>query len=251
MGGRGDLNPAKTLLPAASRRSVPENPCAACPVRSLAICAALEPEQLGLLDEINQRVSIDAGATLIAEGDPAHHLFNVSTGTLRVHKLLPDGRRQIIGFLFAGDFVGLAVKQEYAYSVEAIAPSEICRFPRKDLEALLERFPKMGRELFARASDELAIAQDQMLLLGKKTARERVASMLLSLARRAELRGVKNGPIELPMTRNDIGDYLGLTTETVSRTFTKLRNEGLIETPPGHLVVIRDPEALGDAAEGG
>ncbi|WP_225889799.1 Crp/Fnr family transcriptional regulator [Indioceanicola profundi] len=226
------------------------NPCGACPVRSLSVCAALEAEELRRMAEILQTVRHEAGHTLFAEGDTADTLYNVTAGTMKLYKLLPDGRRQITGFLLPGDFMGLAVNENYAYSAESITPVQLCRFPRKRMEALLDEFPKMQRRLFSMASNELAAAQDQMLLLGRKTAKEKICSFLLMLSQRAQRRGYKENPVHVPMSRADIADYLGLTTETVSRTFTQLKTTRVISLLEGNKVQIHDMGDLLDLAEG-
>lgn len=226
------------------------NPCGACPVRSLTVCAALEAEELRRLAEILQTVRYDAGHTVFAEGDQADTLYNVTVGTVKLYKLLPDGRRQITGFLLPGDFLGLSVNENYAYSAETVTPSTVCRFPRRRMEALLDEFPKMQRRLFSMASNELAAAQDQMLLLGRKTAKEKICSFLLMLSQRAQRRGHKENPVHVPMSRADIADYLGLTTETVSRTFTQLKTSRVISLLEGNKVQIHDMDDLFDLAEG-
>ncbi len=228
----------------------PMHPCGACPVRSLSICAALDDHELDHLAEIVIPKNHAPHQTIFAEGDEATDLFNVTGGTVMLYKLLADGRRQITGFLFGGDFMGLSVSGTYAYSAEAITPVSICRFPRKRMEQMLDDFPKMQRRLFSMASNELASAQDQMLLLGRKTAKEKLASFLLNLSRRAVRRGQPDNPITVPMGRADIGDYLGLTTETVSRTVTQLKTASIIRLLDGHKIQIVDREALEDIAEG-
>jgi CRP/FNR family transcriptional regulator len=241
--------PSYSILPAAKRRKgEPVRPCAACEIRELAVCGALESHELDDLVSILTSVACDLGDAIFYEDDPADHLFNVTTGAVRISKLLPDGRRQITGFLFPGDFLGLAYNENYTYSAEAVGPSTLCRFPRIDFERLLSEHPKMERRLLGMASNELATAQDQMLLLGRKTAREKLATFLLMLSTRAERRGHPANPIEVPMTRGDIADYLGLTIETVSRTFTELRRSGLIEARGTASIFIPDPEAVHDIA---
>ena len=225
-------------------------PCGACPVRALTVCAALEEEELRRLAEISQSQRMIAHQTIFSEGDAATHMFNVTAGTVKLYKLLPDGRRQITGFLFSGDFLGLSVNERYAYSAETVVATSICRFPRRQMEHLLDDFPKLQRQLFSMASNELAAAQDQMLLLGRKTAREKIASFLLGLSDRAVRRGQKDNPVQVPMSRSDIADYLGLTTETVSRTFTQLKAGGAIRLLEGGRVQIVDKAAFYDMAEG-
>ena len=226
------------------------HPCGACPVRSLTVCAALEEEELNRLAEIVQTQRVDSNHTIFAEGDTAVNMYNVTAGTVKLYKLLPDGRRQITGFLFSGDFMGLSVNDRYAYSGETVTATSICRFPRRRMDQLMDEFPKLQRRLFSLASNELAAAQDQMLLLGRKTAREKIASFLLSLSQRAVRRGQKDNPVHVPMSRADIADYLGLTTETVSRTFTQLKAAGMIRLREGGRVLIVDRTGLFDMAEG-
>ena len=226
------------------------HPCGACPVRSLTVCSALEDEEISRLADIVQTLRADSQHTIFAEGDPATSVFNVTSGTVKLYKLLPDGRRQITGFLFGGDFMGLSVNDRFAYSAETVNAATFCRFPRRKLDALMDEFPKLQRRLFSLASTELAAAQDQMLLLGRKTAREKIASFIVMLSQRASRRGQKDNPVALPMGRADIADYLGLTTETVSRTFTQLRSLGVIALQENNRVDMADRTALYEIAEG-
>ncbi len=226
------------------------NPCQACPVRRLSLCGALSDNELNRLEEIVSDIEIAPGQSLFDEGESADYRYNVTSGCLKIYKLLPDGRRQIIGFLFSGDFVGLALSDTYAYSAESVATSRLCRFPRRKLDLLIDRHPAMERRLLGLASNELAVAQEQMLLLGRKTARERVASLLLGFSRRAAQRGEAADPIALPMTRADLADHLGLTTETVSRVFTQFKTKGLIRLRAGGWVEVTDGTALEALADG-
>jgi CRP/FNR family transcriptional regulator, anaerobic regulatory protein len=201
-------------------------------VRPLAVCGVLTREQTPCLAAIARGAQLDAGETLFYEDDPAAEVFTVTSGMLKLSKLLPDGRRQITGFLTPGDYLGLAFAARYVYSAEAVTPVRICRFSRQAFLGLLEQFPALEKALFGRAATELAAAQQQMLLLGRKTARERVASFFLQLAER---QGPDDGTlVDLPMTRTDIADYLGLTIETVSRNIAGLRKAGLIALPDLH-----------------
>ena len=227
------------------------NPCSACPVRELTVCAALEDTELSRMADIVRGRQLAAQETLFSEGDEANSVYNVTAGTLKLYKLLPDGRRQITGFLFTGDFLGLSMLERYAYTAEAVTPVSLCQFPRRQIEKLLDEFPKLQQRLFAMASNELEAAQDQMLLLGRKTAKERLVSFLLNLSRLQERRKQRDNPVSVPMSRADIADYLGLTTETVSRSFTALRSSGLIRLTEGGTVDLADYDALQDLAEGG
>jgi CRP/FNR family transcriptional regulator len=190
------------------------------------------------------------GQSFIDEGEPATCFFIVTAGTAKLFKLLPDGRRQITSFVGPGQFLGLAVADTYAFSAEAIDPVRYCRYPRAKMRALLDDFPLMEKRLLEFTSNELVAAQEQMLLLGRKTARERLASFLLIQSRQGMPPGHSRQRLSLPMTRGDIADYLGVTIETVSRTLTKLRAEGLIDLESQHEATVCDPVALANLAAG-
>ena len=226
-------------------------PCAACDIRELSVCSVLSAAEQERLRRILTTIHVEPGRTVIEEGAPAEDLFNVVAGSVKLYKLLSDGRRQITGFLFPGDFLGIALNDIYAYSAEAIEPVQLCRFPRRKLELLLAELPRLERRLFGEVAPELAAAQDQMLLLGRKMAKERLASFLLQLSSRAVKRRQAATPLALSMSRADIADYLGLTTETVSRSFTQLREAGLISKDAQNRVEIRDFAGLKALAEDG
>jgi len=240
------LQPREAVPRARGDRS----PCRACTVRHVTLCGALNEQELAEMSALVSSVELAPGDGLFDEGEPADYVFNVTAGTVKIYKLLADGRRQMTGFLFPGDFLGLANEETYAYSAEAVTHATLCRFSRRKLEDLFARFPKLEHRLLGMASHELAAAQEQMLLLGRKTAREKIASFLLMLSNRARERGQPGNPVAVPMSRNDIGDYLGLTTETVSRTFTQLRQSGCIGLLPGGKVELCDRARLEAIAEG-
>lgn len=226
------------------------SPCEACAVRHLTVCAALAEEELRHLSDIVSHVELAPSQCLFQESDEARSVYSVTAGTMKVYKLLPDGRCQVTGFLFPGDFLGLAHDETYAYSAEAVTHSALCSYPKSKLESLLKRFPQMEERLLGMAKHELMVAQEQMLLLGRKTAKERLASFLLMLSRAAARRGQNGNPVLVPMSRSDIGDYLGLTTETVSRSFTQLKRDRIISAESGNRIRLLDDEALQDLAEG-
>ena len=149
------------------------HPCGVCTVRPLTVCAVLDDEEIGRLADLAQTQRVESNQTIFSEGDLASGVFNVTSGTVKVYKLLQDGRRQITGFLFGGDFMGLSTHDRYVYSAESVNATTMCRFPRRQLDRLMDEFPKLQRQLFSLASSELAAAQDQMLLLGRKTAGKR------------------------------------------------------------------------------
>lgn len=233
---------------AAARPEIPKE-CIQCDARRLAICGVMQEQEFPDLAAITRHRSVKAGDVIFEEGDAARHLFNLSSGALRIYKLLPNGRRQITGFLFPGDFLGLAGERDYAYGAEAITDSELCQFETTAFRALMERHAALKDDLLARANSELQVAQEQMLLLGRKTPTARLASFLLRLAADNKRRNRPKALLELPMTREDIADYLGLTIETVSRTFTKLKTDGVIALPSRQRVDIRRFDSLQDMAD--
>jgi CRP/FNR family transcriptional regulator len=218
--------------------------CAGCSARRLSVCGVLEQEGLRRLNEAADHVSFSAGDVLLREGDPATHLFNITSGDVRVHKLLSDGRRQIVGFLSPGDFLGLATGDRYAFSAEALGSGSACRFRKVDYRKILREMPELEHALLDRAAHELKAAHDQMLLLGRKTAMERLASFLVGLSERALRAGGDGRFVALPMTRAEIADYLGLTTETVSRNTTRLKTRGVIRLLSMHSLHIERPGEL-------
>jgi CRP/FNR family transcriptional regulator, anaerobic regulatory protein len=225
-------------------------PCGTCDARKFSICDAISDGDLRRLAAIAVVTEVQPGQCFIDEGEPASSFFNIRSGSAKLFKLLPDGRRQITGFVRAGNFLGLAVSDTYAFSAEAIDRVRFCRFQRSKLRALLDDFPAMAKRLLELAANELVAAQEQMLLLGRKTARERLASFLLMQSRQGVPFGHSRRGFSLPMTRNDIADYLGLTIETVSRTLTKLRAEGLIDIVSQSEIILSNPDQLEDLAAG-
>lgn len=224
--------------------------CGACPVRGLAVCGVLEPDELCALAEIVHELHRAPRQMVIVEGDQADSFYIVTTGVASVEKLLADGRRQVVGFLYPSDFFGLAIDGHYAYNVTAVTNLSLCRFERAQYLALIDRFPKLKQRLLGVASDELAAKQDQILVLGCKSSEEKLASFLCVLSERSGRLGHARNPIRVPMTRSDIGDYLGMTTETTSRMFTRLRKLGLIELLPNSMVDLLDVERLKAIANG-
>ena len=243
--GASDLNKAPVSNP-----DEVVNPCAACSVRELSICSVLDEEELQHMSAIASNFEYAPHDPIIDEGEPAEFLFNVTSGTVRLYKLLPDGRRQITGFLSNGDFLGIALNDSYTYSAEAVDGVSVCRFSRRKLELLLDKYPHLEKRLLGLASNELVQAQDQMMLLGRKTAKEKIISFLLSLSRRQVGIGRDASPVALPMSRSDIADYLGLTTETVSRTFSLLKRDQLIRIMEGGMVALPDIDSLEELADG-
>ena len=191
---------------------------------------------------------IAPGTAVFSEGDAADSVFEVVSGTLRLHKVLVDGRRQIIGFVSGGRLLGVSQQGEYLCTAEALTPVVLRRHARAAFNRRIDEEPGLARLLLTEMCNELRVAQDQMLLLGRKSALEKVASFLLALAIDKDGNFLEH--VELPMSRTDIADYLGLTTETVSRTFTRLRADGLIALPCAASVRFLDIDELEEVAAG-
>lgn len=176
---------------------------------------------------------------IFGENEPADYLYKVVSGSVRTYKILSDGRRQVGGFYLPGDVFGLEFAEEHSLSAEAITDAKVLVVKRTALHALAGRDASVAQQLFALTGRELHRVQDRILLL-IKSAHERVASFLLEMAERA----AQKNTIDLPMSRQDIADYLGLTIETVSRTLTSLETAAAIEVSTSRRIVLRDRAAL-------
>jgi CRP/FNR family transcriptional regulator, nitrogen fixation regulation protein len=184
-------------------------------------------------------MSHSRNSEIFGEGEPSEYLYKVMSGCVRTYKTLNDGRRQISGFYLPGEVFGLSFDAEHTVSAEAIADSKVLLIKRSAIDALAGRDPSIARELFTLTGRELRRAQDRILLL-IKSAQERVAGFLLEMAERTSAANA----VELPMSRQDIADYLGLTIETVSRTLTALECSAAIGLPSSRHIVLRNRAAL-------
>jgi len=219
-------------------------------VRSSALCSVLDCTNLAQLKYLGWTLKLSPGQTLFHEGDPTTRVFTLTRGTLKLYKLLADGRRQVTGFMHPGDFLGISVDDEHAFTAEALEDSQLCWFPRNRFDDFIEDHSAMERELYHMAAHELAETQQQLVLLGRKTAIERLASFLLMLSARAERStGNQSRLVRLPMSRSDIADYLGLTKETVSRVLSNLKRDRVVRLEALDLIQILDREALEQRAE--
>ncbi|SEG50424.1 helix-turn-helix domain-containing protein [Bosea lathyri] len=181
------------------------------------------------------------GAEIYAEGDRAAFIYKVASGAIRTSKLLSDGRRQIDAFHLPGDIFGIEAGDEHRFSAEAIGEATVIAYRRCSLEILAANDSVVARQVVTAMMRALERAQNHMLLLGRKSAMEKIATFLLDLAGRIS----ENGQVDLPMSRIDIADHLGLTIETVSRSLTQLERQGAIEVPAHRRsIVLRDTAAL-------
>lgn len=212
----------------------PDSHCAYCGVRPYSACGALEEHELSSLEALSRSSCYAQRQQLFAQDEDAHSVFNITSGSVRLYRLLPDGRRQVVGFAIPGDFLGLSLAARTVYGAEALTSVTACRFDRQAFSAFVDEHPQLLRRLYDLANHELSLAQEQMVLIGRRTAEERVICFLVGLRRRWSHINNNSVTVPLPMTRQDIADFLGLTIETVSRAISKLaREKALLVVPDG------------------
>ena len=233
--------------------------CADCPIRHRAVCARCEADELEQLDQLKYYRSFEAGQTLIWSGDHMDFVGSVVTGIATLTQTMEDGRTQMVGLLLPSDFVGRPGRDSAAYDVVATTNIVMCCFRKKPFEEMMVRTPHIAQRLLEMTLDELDAAREWMLVLGRKTAREKIASLIAIIARRdaaLNMAGMR-GPlvIDLPLTREAMADYLGLTLETVSRQVSALKKDGVIALEGKRRVTIPDFNRLldeaGDDSDGG
>ena len=217
--------------------------CEHCGIRPSSVCGALEPHEMTELEALARPVCYSQRQQMFAQDEPADCVFNVTSGSVRLYRLLPDGRRQVVGFAIPGDFLGLSMSERTVFGAEALEAVTACKFNREAFAALVDERPHLLRRLYDLASHELSLAQEQMVIIGRRTAEERVVCFLLGLRKRWAQFNHNSVTVPLPMTRQDIADFLGLTIETVSRAISKLaREKALLVVPDG--VRLLDIERL-------
>jgi len=220
--------------------------CASCTVRCRAICASLDTGEAAELGQMGRRQRVKAGHTLLWEGDAAPTVANVLGGVLKLVVAAPDGREQIVGLAFPSDFIGRPFGKESPYRVTALTDAEVCIFNRQSFDEFAERHPHLQQKLLHRTLDELDRARHWMMLLGRKSATEKVATFLLDMAERlpGEAGAAQPDGFELPFGRQQIADILGLTIETTCRQLTRMRADGLLELPSRREIRIKDRAAV-------
>ena len=224
--------------------------CEQCVVRNRAICASLDKDELQALNAIGRRRTLSPGESLIWEGEDSVLVANVIEGVLKLATGTEDGREQIVGVVYPSEFIGRPFGGTTSHGVTALTESKVCVFSRSDFDAFAREHPGLEHKLLERTLSELDRTRRWMLLLGRKSASEKVASFLLELSERLSPANCEvhfeTGArrFVLPFSRQQIADVLGLTIETVSRQFTRLKSEGLIDLPSRREVTIRDREGL-------
>lgn len=233
--------------------------CATCPIRHRAVCSQAEPDELLVLDEMKSYKTYPAGQTIAWAGDVMQFVGSVVSGVASLSQTMEDGRRQMVGLLLPSDFVGRPGREIAPFDVVATTDVMLCRFQKAPFENLLKTTPSLGSRLLEMTLDELDAAREWMLLLGRKTALEKIASLISIIARRDATFTVGAGSsdvqFDLPLTREAMADYLGLTLETVSRQISALRRSGVIALAGKRHVIIPDFARLmnetGDDSDGG
>ncbi len=194
--------------------------------------------------------SYDGKQHVFWEGDPASHVYKIETGHVCVYRMMSEGRRQVIDFAYPGDVIGLGALNEHSANAQATTKTRVRCVPIAVLHEAVRQDSHLGLQLYEAVSRELVTARELLCTISQRSAGERLAAFLIALSRRNQRCGEDPNAILLPMTRNDIADFLGLTIETVSRTFTKFRMRGLIELEQSVQVTIRDAHAVLELAEG-
>jgi CRP/FNR family transcriptional regulator len=233
--------------------------CESCPIRHRAVCARCETDELVRLEQIKYYRSYQAGQTVIWSGDRMDFVASVVTGIATLTQTMEDGRRQMVGLLLPSDFVGRPGRQSAAYDVTAATDLVMCCFRKKPFEELMIQTPHIAQRLLEMTLDELDAAREWMLLLGRKTAREKIASLLSIIARRDASLKLRSATghvtFDLPLTREEMADYLGLTLETVSRQMSALKRDGVIGLEGKRHIKVPDFDKLveeaGDDSDGG
>lgn len=224
--------------------------CETCVVRNRAICAGLDNREIATLNSIGRRRTVAAGESLIWEDDDSLLVANVIDGVLKLTTSTEDGREQIVGVAYPSDFIGRPFGQTSTASVVALTDAKVCVFARNDFDRFAREHPELEHKLLERTLAELDRTRSWMMLLGRKNASEKIATFLLEMSDRLAESGCTptfGGParrFSLPFSRQQVADVLGLTIETVSRQFTRLKNDGVIELPSRREVEIVDRMAL-------
>ncbi len=226
--------------------------CEACPIRHRAVCASCDADELAMLEAMKYYRTYEAGQPIVWRGDRLEFVASVVSGTATIEQLAEDGRRQTLGLLLPSDFLGRPGRENALYDVSAVTEVTLCCFRRQQFEKLVKDTPHIAQRLLEMALDELDAARDWMFLLGRKTAREKIATFILLVERRTRAPGLELGSappqLELPLTRDAMASYLGLTLETVSRQISGLKKDGLISLTGNRHVTVNDLEALKAAA---
>ena len=220
--------------------------CSYCPIRHRAVCSKCEPDELAVLNSIKYYRSVPAGQVVALRGESIDYVASVVSGVATLTQSIEDGRTQVVGLVLPSDFIGRPGRAEVGHDVTAATDLTLCCFRRSEFERLIGELPHLRDRLFEMAFDELDAAREWMMLLGRKTAREKIASFLMQVIQRSTVPEAiaAKVTVKLPISREAMANYLGLTIETVSRQLTALRKEGVIELDGNRTVIVPDIAAL-------
>jgi len=228
--------------------------CLDCAIRHHAVCAHCSGPELEILSGVKSYRTLKPGDTVVSMGARTGFLGSVVEGVASMSRLLADGRRQVVGLLFPGDFMGRPFSPVAPFDVVAVTEMRLCTFERRRFEAMVRETPSLEHRMLEMALNELDSAREWMVLLGRKSAQEKLASFFVLAAQRGmrleNRRPIDGMMLELPLTREDMADFLGLTIETVSRQIGALKKAGVIELVDARHLLIPDWEALVEAAGG-
>lgn len=225
------------------------DPCQGCVVRHMSLCSHVEKDDLNRLQSMSSEALFLKDSLLFEQDTRIERVFVIIEGMIKLYRLLPDGQRQITGFLGPGDLLGGIKRQAGAHcTAQAVTDVRVCAFARSDFLRFLQDHAELCFKLLITATDEIEAQQDHITLLGRRRVGERLAAFLLVSNHRWPLNGGAHPAVVLPMTRADIADHLGQTVESVSRAFKQLKTLGHIDLPKPNLVVLKNIPALYELA---
>lgn len=236
-------------------------PCLACPIRYGSVCARCDAEELLRLEQAKRYRTVVAGGWIAEAGENLEHFSTIISGTATLATTLEDGRRQIVGLLLPSDFIGRPGRARSVYDVEAVTEVHLCQFERTVFEDLMETIPHVRNRFMTMTLDELEAARAWAVVLGRLSAREKVGVFIARLFRRLHLAqepasrpipalGGEPYELKLPLTREGMADFLGLSLETVSRQFSRLHSDGIIEMRDARNILVLRPDLLPDCCDG-
>ena len=243
-------SPVKQITSPYTPKSHDENRCQLCEVRACGMCSDLSSDMLADLRKITRSRDFKAGDLIFSDDQPLESYAAIKEGIVKLSKILPDGRQQTIGLGFPPDFIGRTYKDKNTYFVSAVTDVTVCTFPRDLFNAYLRKNSILEHRLFELTLNELDAAREWMLMLGQMSAIEKVATVILNFGEKMHNAKVLQGlpseenSFELPLTRAEISEFLGLTIETVSRQFSLLKKKGLIHIRQQRYVDILHRDGL-------
>jgi CRP/FNR family transcriptional regulator len=238
------MSPGRFTEPAKGPSKGQFMPCKTCSARAGELCGFFPDSTIERLYVSGKRIAVQRGDYLFMDDAPSNYIYNVAEGTCMLERIGSDGRRQVVAFCYPGDFIGLTAGPSYTLSAKALSNGHVCRWSLKDLDVLFEAEPNLQKRLRHIASRVLAVTIDQLFVLGRMNATEKIAFFIIQTQARQQRLTHPSPIVHLPMTRSDIADHLGLTIETTSRAISKLVRQGMINLNAPHKIEINDQAAL-------